>query len=79
MEAPGDLVAAAAELAAGVEGGHDHFERGLLLLRMAVDRDATTVVLDRDQIVLADGANDLIADTRPAPRRPSCRPTRGSR
>ena len=43
VEAARDLVAAATELPAGVEDGHDDLERALAG-RMAVDRDATAVV-----------------------------------
>ena len=45
-----DLVAAAAELAAGVEDGVDDLER-VLAGRMLADRHAAAVVLDRDHAV----------------------------
>ena len=45
VQAAGDLVAAATELAAGVEDGVDDFE-GVLAGRVLADRDAATVVLD---------------------------------
>ena len=61
METAGDLVSAAAELAAGVEDGHDHFEGRFVHLRMLVDRDTAPVVDDRHDAVGADGADDVIA------------------
>ena len=45
VEAAGDLVAAAAELAAGVEHGLDDLER-VLAGRWRADRDAAAVVVD---------------------------------
>ena len=45
VEAAGDLVAAAAELAAGVEDGVDDLE-GVLAGGVLPDRDAAAVVLD---------------------------------
>ena len=51
VEAAGDLVAAAAELAAGVEHRQGHRERGHVLARGRVGRDAATVVLDPDTAV----------------------------
>src|SRR6266576_2401084 len=47
------LVAATAELAAGVEDGMDDLE-GVLPRRMLADRHASTVILDDDHAVLAD-------------------------
>ena len=49
MEAAGDLVAAAAELAAGVQHGEHDLGRALALVRagrVRVDRDAAAVVVD---------------------------------
>ena len=48
MQAAGDLVAAAAELAAGVQDRVDDLE-GVLAGRVLADRDAAAVVLDDDQ------------------------------
>src|SRR5262249_44969168 len=47
VEARGMVVALGLELAAGMERRQDQLERGLLVLRMTVDRDATSVVGDR--------------------------------
>ena len=44
VQTAGDLVAAAAELAAGVQDGHDDFQRRLVHLGVHVDRDAAAVV-----------------------------------
>ena len=61
VEAAGDLVAAAAELAAGVQRGHHQLQGGDALLRVDVYRDAPPVVPHRDAAVLVDGHLDLIA------------------
>ena len=44
VQAAGDLVPAAAELAAGMQLGHDHFQGGFLLCRVHVHRDAAPVI-----------------------------------
>ena len=44
VEAAGDLVAAAAELAAGVEDGHHRLDGGLAGLALDIDGDAAAVV-----------------------------------
>ena len=61
VEAAGDLVAAAAELAAGVEDGIDHLQGGLAGLRLDVHGDAAAIVGDGDGIALVDDDVDLIA------------------
>ena len=48
VQPAGDLVAAAAELAAGVQHGHDHFQGGFLLGRVHIHRDAAPVIGDGD-------------------------------
>ena len=53
VQAAGDLVAAAAELAAGVEDGVDDLE-GVLARPVLADRDAAAVVDDLDGPVLGD-------------------------
>ena len=63
MQTTGDLVAAATELAAGVEDRHDHFEGRLVLLGVLVDRDTATVVGDGDHAVGADAGDDRVAVT----------------
>ena len=62
MEAAGDLVAAAAELAAGVEDGHDHLEGGLAHLGVLGHGDAAAVVLDGERAVGVDGHLDVGAE-----------------
>ena len=57
VEAAGDLVAAPAELAAGVELGHDHLERALPG-PVPVDRDAAPVVDHLERAVRVDGHVD---------------------
>ena len=46
MQAAGDLIAPAAELAAGMEDGKDHLQGGLACLRLDVHGDAPAVVGD---------------------------------
>ena len=45
VQAAGDLVAAAAKLAAGVQDGHHHFQGRLFHLRVHIDRDAAPIIL----------------------------------
>ena len=59
MQAGGHLVAAAAELSAGVEAGQDQFEGGHSFFLVDVDRDAPAVVLDLDAAVGVQGDRDL--------------------
>ncbi len=51
VEAAGDLVAAFAELRAGVQNRHDDFDRRQPLLGVHVDRNAASVVFDRTRTV----------------------------
>ena len=73
VQAAGDLVAAAAELAAGVQHGQHDLDRRLALGGDDVDRDATAVVDDPDAAVGQQRDVDASWRSRPAPRRPSCR------
>ena len=73
VQAAGDLVAAAAELAAGVQHGQRHRDRGHLLAGRGVGRDAAAVVLDPDAAVGLQGHARSGRSSRPAPRRPRCR------
>jgi hypothetical protein len=59
VQAAGHLVAVLVELAAGVQLGQDHLERGLAAL-VHVDGDAAAVVLDRDRAVLVDAHIDAV-------------------
>src|SRR5207248_11444894 len=60
-QATGDFVAAAAELAAGVQHGQHHLEGRSLLDLVHVDRDAAAVVGHRHRAVLVDGDGDVVA------------------
>jgi hypothetical protein len=44
-----------------VQDGHDHLDRGLVLLLVQVDRDAAAIVFDPHRVVLADGDVDRVA------------------
>ena len=59
VQTAGDLVGAAAELAAGVQHGHRHFDARLLHLGVDVDGDAPAVVGDGEGIVCVQDAVDL--------------------
>ena len=61
VQATGDLVATAAELAAGVQLGERDRDRGQLLARRGVGRDAAAVVLDPDRTVRGEGQHDPVA------------------
>ena len=59
VEAAGDLITAAAELAAGVEDGIYHLQGGLAGLGLDVHRDAAAVVGDGDGVAVVNGDPDL--------------------
>ena len=59
MEAAGDLVAAVAEFAAGMEDGIHHFHRGNTHFMVNPHRNATAVVPHGDHIVLFNGHFDM--------------------
>jgi hypothetical protein len=59
VQAARDLVAAAAELAAGVQAGEDELERRDAGLLVDADRDAATVVVDGDDALGIDLHDDL--------------------
>ena len=62
VQTAGHLVAAAAELAAGVEDSEDNFERRhVLALGMFLDGNAATVVDDGARTILVEGYVDLAA------------------
>ncbi len=63
VQAARDFVAVVVELAAGVQNGQHDFRRGLAA-RVAVDRNAATVVDHRDRVVDVDLDVDLIAEAR---------------
>ena len=62
VQAAGDLVGRVVELAAGVEDRHDDLERGDLLDRVHIDRDAAAVVHDGDRVVGMDRDLDAGAE-----------------
>lgn len=64
VQAAGDLVSAAAELAACVQFGQDEFDRRNALLVMDARRDAAPVVFHRAGAVLVDGDTDGVAISR---------------
>ena len=77
VQAARDRVAAAAELAAGVQDGHHDLDRRLVLRRVHVDRDAAAVVHDFDAAIGLQHDFDVCRSSRPVPHRPSCpRPRR---
>ena len=61
VESGGELVGLRFELAAGVEAGHDHFDRRQAGARFRVHRDPAAVVPDREAPVLVDGDFDAAA------------------
>ena len=61
VQTAGDLVAAAAELAAGVQHGEHHLQRGTSRLRLHVHGDAASVVGDGDGVAGVDGHGDIRA------------------
>src|ERR687897_2825560 len=63
VQTAGDFVAAAAELAAGVEDRHDHLQGRLVLLGVLVDRDTAAVVGNRHHAVGADASHDRVGVT----------------
>ena len=61
VQAAGDLVASAAELAARVQDGIDDLERGLAGLLLDIDRNTAAVVRDGDGVAGVDGHADVLA------------------
>ncbi len=64
MEAAGDLIAPAAELAAGVQNGENHLQGALAGLLLGVHGDAAAVVGDADHVALFNGHLDMGAEAR---------------
>ena len=60
MQTAGDRVGLAVELPAGVQRGEDDLDRGPLLDRVPVDRDAAAVVDDPDAAVGEQRADDRV-------------------
>ncbi len=63
VQAAGDRVGLAVELAPGVQGGEHHLDRGPLLHRVVVHRDAAAVVGHPDPAVGEQGDLDPVAVT----------------
>ena len=61
VQAAGHLVALAAELAAGVQDGEHDLNRRDFLLRVLIDGDTASVVVDADRVVRMDPYLDLVA------------------
>ncbi len=61
VKTAGDLVAAAAELAASMEHGVDHLQRRFAGLGLNVHGDTTAVVGNGDGVALVDGHMDFVA------------------
>ena len=64
VQTAGDLVAAAAELAARVQNRQADLDRGAADLRVNTDREAASVVLHRAGAVLVQRDDDLVAEAR---------------
>src|SRR4029450_11232531 len=58
----GDDIRVAPEFAAGVQGGHDHLERGAALDRVLVDRDTAAVVGNANAAVVGQRDLDVVAE-----------------
>ena len=61
VQAARDRVAAASELAAGMQLGHDHLDAALALAWHLVHRDATAVVVHPDAVVGQDGDFNVVS------------------
>ena len=63
VQTAGHFVGVLIELTAGMQHGHHDLQGRLMLLRMHIHRDTTTVILHRDRIVLIDVNSYLRAET----------------
>ena len=63
VETTGYLVTILVELTTGVEHGHNNFQRTLMLLRMHIYRNTTTVILNGNGVILVDMNGYLITET----------------
>ena len=61
MQAAGDRIGFAAEFRAGMEHGHDGFQRGFTGRRMDFDGDTAAVVFHGNGIIFFDGDFDMRA------------------
>ena len=64
VQAAGDLIATAAELAARVQHGEYDLERGLAGLRLDVHGDTAAVIADADDVAGLDGELNVAAVAR---------------
>ena len=63
VQTAGYLIAVLVELTAGVQHGHHHLQRRLMLLRMHIHRYTTAVILYGNRVVLIDMNGYLVAET----------------
>ena len=63
MKTAGNFVSTAAEFAAGVKDGKNNLDRRDLLFFMLLNRDATTVIDNRDRVVGMNEHLDMVAIT----------------
>ena len=61
VESSGDLVGVFIELTTGMQHGEHHLDCGLVELRVHIHRDASSVIADRDRVILIDIYLDPIA------------------
>ena len=64
VQTTGHFIRILVELTTGVEHRHNDFQRTLVLLRMHVYRNTTTVILNGDGVVLIDMNGYLVAESR---------------
>ena len=64
METTGYLIARAAELTTCMQDSEDDLECRLTSLLLNVDRNASTIILYSDGIILLDGDGDAVTETR---------------
>ena len=63
VETTGHFVAILIKLTTGMEDGHNDFQRGLMLLRVHIDRNTTSVILDSNGVILVDMNGYLVTET----------------
>ena len=61
VQTSGDLIAAAAEFAAGMEHGKRNLERGFARLRVDVNGDTASVIYNGNGVIVMDGHIDMRA------------------
>ena len=63
MQTTGYFVTVLVELTTGVEHRHNHLQRTLVLLRVHIYRNTTTVILNGNRVVLIDMNGYLVTET----------------